>query len=473
MRALLARVARTIRQDCRTGAEDRVAVAVSGGADSVALVWLMAELAEAGRGPAMGGLIHVNHQLRGAESDADETFCRHLADELKLPIVVTGVDIAARARDAHVSIEVAAREARYEFFQVARASLDATVIATGHTIDDQAETVLLRILRGAGTRGLSGIRPRRDRIIRPLLGCRRGELRSFLEARGKPWREDASNEDVTIARNRIRHELLPVVSSIAPGGVRSLARLASLAQDDESALMQAAIEKRPAIVLSSESTGLELDAVALSLMPAALARRLIRVFAAELAPNRHLAARHLEAVRALAASDKPVGHLDLPGFAVSKLDRRLNLAPVTPQPPDAAQGEWPLRQLNVPGRVFVPEAGVIVEARADESRPQSGKTWKTARQTSAVIQAADVTLPLAVRNRRDGDRFRPLGAPGRRKLQDVFVDRKVPRSERDRVPVVVDANGRIVWVAGVAVAHDCRVTGPGSSVLILEQRTEE
>jgi tRNA(Ile)-lysidine synthase len=131
-------------------------------------------------------------------------------------------------------------------------------------------------------------------------------------------------------------------------------------------------------------------------------------------------------------------------------------------------GEWPLRQLNVPGSVFVPEAGVILAARADQSRVRN---WTAADETSAVIQAADVQLPLAVRNRRDGDRFRPLGAPGRRKLQDVFVDRKVPRSERDRVPVVVDANGRIVWVAGVAVAHDCRVTGPGNSVLILEQRT--
>jgi tRNA(Ile)-lysidine synthase len=129
---------------------------------------------------------------------------------------------------------------------------------------------------------------------------------------------------------------------------------------------------------------------------------------------------------------------------------------------------WPERRLEVPGVVVLPEAGVAIEARTG-----SGETdeWRRLGPSGAAIRAAAVRLPLVVRNRRDGDRFRPLGAPGRRKLQDVLVDRKVPRSERDRVPIVVDANGQIVWVAGVAVAHDCRVTVPGEGVLILEQRT--
>src|SRR5262245_55021255 len=165
MRALLARVGRTIRQDCRVEAGDRVAVAVSGGGDSVALAWLLAELSARDRGPAVAGLIHLNHQLRGAESDTDEAFCRQLVRRLHVPIETARVDVAAHARDARVSIEVAAREARYAFFETAAASLGATLVATGHTLDDQAETVMLRVIRGAGTRGLSGIRARRDRII--------------------------------------------------------------------------------------------------------------------------------------------------------------------------------------------------------------------------------------------------------------------------------------------------------------------
>ena len=344
MRALLARVGRTIRQDCRLDRDDRVAAAVSGGADSVALAWLLAELAARDRGPILAGLIHLNHQLRGADSDADEVFVRDLARRIDVPVVASGVDVGARARDARASIEVAAREARYEFFGEAAKSLGATLVATGHTMDDQAETVMLRLLRGAGTRGLSGIRPRRDRVIRPLIHCRRADLRTFLESRGETWREDVTNEDVSIARNRIRHELMPVLSNIAPGGVRALARLATFAQDDELALMEAATEFRPSLVLSDRTVGprqsvelldsewapesVELDASMLSLMPAALARRLIRACAAEVVPGVNLVSKHLEAVRTLAASDKLVGHLDLPGVVVAKRDGRLVLKPV-------------------------------------------------------------------------------------------------------------------------------------------------
>ena len=214
MRALIARVARTIRQDCRVGAGDRVVAAVSGGSDSVGLAWILAELAARDRGPALVGLVHLNHQLRGSESDADEALCRALADRLHVPIAVGQVDVGARAEDARVSIEVAAREARYEFFESVVPALGATFVATGHTMDDQAETVMLRLLRGAGTRGLSGIRARRNNVIRPLLHCRRSDVRQLLVARGETWREDSSNDDVAILRNRIRHELMPVLTGI-------------------------------------------------------------------------------------------------------------------------------------------------------------------------------------------------------------------------------------------------------------------
>jgi len=335
MRALLARVGRTIRQDCRVDADDRVVVAVSGGSDSVGLAWLLAELAARDRGPAVVGLLHVNHQLRGAESDADEAFCRALADRLASPIAVASFDVGARAREARVSIEVAARHARYEFFDAAMPSLGATLVATGHTMDDQAETVLLRLMRGAGTRGLSGIRARRDNVIRPLIHSRRADVRKLLTSRGETWREDGSNEDVAIPRNRVRHELMPVLTGIAPGGVRALARLALQAQDDEAALTHAATEFGPSLVLSNEAADgrvdrMEVDAVMLSLMPPALARRLIRAFAADVAPGRNLASQHLEAVRSLAASDKLVGHLDLPGMLVAKRNGRLVLTPAAP-----------------------------------------------------------------------------------------------------------------------------------------------
>jgi len=468
MRGLLARVARAIRHDCLVGPDDRLVLAVSGGSDSIALTWILHALAPDG-GPALAGIVHVNHGLRGAESNADEAFCRALATRLDLPIVVANVDVAGLARERRASIEVVAREARYAVFDQALSTLNGTLLATGHTMDDQAETVMLRLLRGAGTRGLSGIRVRRGRLVRPLLECRREDLRAYLKARGEAWREDDSNADRAISRNRLRHELMPVLETIAPAGVRALARLAALAKDDESVLMEAAIKNRSALVLSSGEAGrVDVDAGALSLLAPPLARRLIRALAAEVAPAAHLAASHLEAVCRLAATDKPVGHLDLPGLAVDREGDRLTLKLTrgTAGARETHETAWPLRALNVPGSVDLPEAGLRIDVRLDTQISGANGTG------DGAVQAGAVKLPLAVRNRRPGDRFRPLGAPGRRKLQDVFVDRKVPRMERDRVPVVVDADGRIVWVAGVTVAHDCRVTSPEDGVLILIQREQ-
>ena len=471
MRDLHARVARTMRRGCRIGPNDRLVVALSGGPDSVALTWILHALVP-DAGFTLAGLAHVNHQLRGAASDEDEAFCRALAARLDLPVAVTRVDVAARARTRRVSIEVAAREARYAAFDDARSRFGATIVVTGHTMDDQAETVLLRLLRGAGTRGLSGIRVRRGPFARPLLEVRRADVRAYLDARGEPWRDDRSNADVAIPRNRVRHELMPVVAAMAPGAVAALARLAALAEDDETYLEEAAIKNRPALVLLEEGGCVDVDASALSLLPPALSRRFIRRVAADVAPGVTWSARHLEAVSRLAATDKPGGHLDLPGVSVDRQADVLTFRPATARGSSApVEPKWPLRSLDVPGSVTVPEAGLTIVSRT--ASPVSSSEWDGLGAAGTALQASSVRLPLSVRNRRAGDRFRPLGAPGRRKLQDVFVDRKVPRSERDRVPVVVDADDRIVWVAGVSLAHDCRVTAPSDGVLILEKRTAE
>ena len=466
MRPLVNRVSRTIARWQLLGRDDRVAIAISGGSDSVALAWLLREIAPEFQ-VELAGLIHVNHRLRGAASDGDESFCRDLATRLSLPIEVHHRDVVALARARGVSLETAAREARYECFEKGAVALDATVVATGHTQDDQAETVLLRLLRGAGTRGLSGIRIRRGRFIRPLLETRREDLRRYLLGLGEAWCEDASNADTAIIRNRIRHELIPVLTEIAPGGVQSLGRLAALASDDEQFLENAANESASALVLSDRSV----DAAALGALPAALARRLVRRFAAEAAPGVNLSARHLEAVYRLAATDNPVGVLDLPGLTVSKRSGRLEFAAGR----RARYGElaaWPVRPLDVPGLVVMPEAGLAIEARAlrKEEASAVNPVSEASHGARVVIQGGPDASRLLVRNRRPGDRFQPLGAPGRRKLQDVLVDRKVPRSERDAVPIVTDVNGEIVWVAGVALAERCRIRTSGGDMLLLELR---
>jgi tRNA(Ile)-lysidine synthase len=501
MHAVTRRVARTIRRRGLFSAGDRIAVAVSGGSDSVALAWLMQELG-VGHNWTPAGIIHVNHQLRGEESEADDAFCRALADRLGWPIEIVRVDVAAVARDRGRSIEVAAREVRYSFFAEAADRMNAGVVATGHTLDDQAETVLMRLLGGAGTRGLSGIRPRRDRVARPLIDCRRADLRAYLTDRDEPFREDSSNLDRAVPRNRIRRDLVPAIEAVAPAGLSALARLADLAADDEAALEQAAIETVPIVVLNSvrsepsgalgsprvsepdgvqgppsvqnvrsgapsiqnAGAGVELSAPALSALPPALGRRVVRLVAAWVVPDARLSARHLEAVRLLAATERTIGHLDLPGLAVDRLRAVLTVEPPGAAPPARTAVEYPV---EVPGRVDVPEAGVTITASCADGRAAENMAAAGSR---VVLQGDAVAAPLIVRNRKAGDRFRPLGAPGRRKLQDVLVDRKVPRRERDRVPVVTDRNGHVVWIAGVAVAEAYRVTSPTAGVVVLEMR---
>jgi tRNA(Ile)-lysidine synthase len=461
MRDIARLVAGTVTRHALAGTDDRVAVAVSGGPDSVALVFLLREIA-ADAGFTLAGLIHVNHGLRGADADADEAFVRALADRLGLACEVARADVASLARATRRSIEDTARDARYAFFAEAADRLRATRVATGHTLDDQAETVLLRLLRGTGNRGLSGIRVRRGALIRPLLDCRRAELRRYLLARDEAFREDASNLDRSIPRNRIRRDLLPVVEDLAPGGVRALARAAEWAADDEAFLEGTAIERGRSHVLS-DGAGVQLKVEGLAGLPPALARRIVRLAVEAAAPGVTVAGRHLDAVRTLAGADKKDGRLDLPGVSIERRREVLELRPRHPRQRSPAAFEY---ALPVPGEVPVPVAGatIVTSRRADEPAAlmaaRSGDV--------AMVQAASLALPLAVRNRRPGDRFRPLGAPGRRKVQDVLVDKKVPRNERDCVPIVIDANGRIVWIAGVAIAHDCRVTAPDAGVVILE-----
>ncbi len=306
----------------------RVAAAVSGGADSVALAWWLHGLATRPE-PAFvfAGLIHVNHGLRGAESDADEQFCRDLAAQLKLPIDVRVAHVPSSGR----SPEAAARDLRYAAFELAADALVATVVCTAHTADDQAETVLLRLLRGAGLRGLSGIRAVNGRTVRPLLECRREDLRAALRAANRPWCEDASNTDVSIPRNRIRHELLPAIervsADIASGGVEALARFATYAADDEQFLEDAAIELLSRLVLPSAPGTVALARAGLMTAPLPLARRVVRLAAARVAPDRPWSTVHIEAVLRLARRAQGGGTLDLPGILVERVSNEVRFAP--------------------------------------------------------------------------------------------------------------------------------------------------
>ncbi|MEO7190378.1 MAG: tRNA lysidine(34) synthetase TilS [Vicinamibacterales bacterium] len=456
MTSLARRLRRAIRQRHLLDPSDRVAVAVSGGADSMALVRLLMEAAPISAW-SVAGIIHVHHGIRGDEADADERFVQVFADRFGLRCEVCHVDVPAARRLTRQSLEATARRLRYEAFAAAAGRLGATRVATGHTADDQAETVLLRLLRGGSMRGLSGVRATRGIYVRPLLGFRRRDLRAALTAWGQTYREDCTNTDLEVPRNRLRHHLMPVLEGDWPGGVAALARFADIARDDERDLSETAVViGRRAIV--SEATGVQLIVEPLAAASPAVARRVIRDAIEQAGGVSSLAS--IEAVRQL-ASGSAGSEARVRGLVARRTRAGIHLGPPAPVVHSGAF-EYELR---VPGSLEIGETGASMHSSllkgADIPISRLGPD-------RAAIQEGGVVVPLSVRSRRPGDRFRPLGAPGSRKLQDVLVDRRIPRDLRDRLPVVTDARGRIVWVAGVAIAHECRVTTPAAGMIILE-----
>lgn len=322
-------VLQLVRREQLLPAGVRVVAALSGGADSVALTLLLRELAERA-GFVLAGVAHLNHQLR-EEAEADEQFCRELAAALALPIDVERVDVAQAARRGRISLEDAGHRERYAFFRRALARMRGDRVATGHHRDDQAETALMRLVRGAGPDGLAGIRPRAGCVVRPLLHVSRAELRAWLEQRGQPFREDETNRDPAFTRNRVRHELIPFLEArFSPSIAGVLARTAEIVRADAEWMEAAVDEIAPAVLALGERTA-TVDAEALLRHPPALARRLAR------RALEHVAGRRPEfdtVERLLAVASAPGGEIreaDFPGCRVEWRATRLVIRPPLPR----------------------------------------------------------------------------------------------------------------------------------------------
>ena len=470
MNALIARVREFVRQHDLIVPGSRVIAAVSGGSDSIALVHLLHELADAGE-LRLAGVAHFNHQLRPSAGD-DERFAAGVAASLALPFLSDREDVAARAARERRSLEDAARTARHAFFERARVAAGADLVALGHTRDDQAETVLLRLTRGAGPRGLAGMHPKNGAIVRPLLGCRRADLRAWLDARQLAFVEDETNEDVAIPRNRIRAELMPLLATrFNPGIVDVLADQAELARD-ASAWMDARVADLHATSVrrSTLAGGVavrEIDVAILRTAPLALQRALLWRVMREVAGARPIAFGHVEAALRL-IDGRDESSIDVPGQRLERIGGTVVLTGRAA----GAQGRQTKDEapnlfrfpLSIPGEVILPAVGWAVSADAASSATVSNG------HDVALVRRDLCHGSLAVRNRRPGDRFRPVGLDGQKKLQDYFVDRKVARRLRDAVPLVVDETDRIVWVAGFAIDEAFRVTDPAQAVIILKLR---
>lgn len=436
---------------------DRLGLAVSGGADSVALLRAILEL-RSDLGVVLS-VVHLHHGIRGPEADADESFVAELAQSYDLPFHRDRADVPQFAKDHSLSLEAAARKLRYQFFQRLLTDKTLDTIATAHTRDDQAETVLLRFLRGAGTRGLAGIHPvlnlPNGKIIRPMLDVSRSEVVAYLEALHQPWREDLTNADTKHTRNRIRHELLPLLERDYNPNLRQLlTEVAQASRDEEvfwsyftSDIVHKAIQQHGQKTYLQVGSGLP-----------AINRRLIRRAAdrAGLALDFH----HVEQLLSL-VDRRTSGTVELPGgwlarMSTSKGFPALVMEPAQPSPPAY---DYPL---SIPSETPIPPLRTLVRVTKVRYTANLGRY-----NPASLLDVSLLRAPLRLRNWRHGDRYRPLHRGSEEKLKRLFQEKHVPADQRGYWPVITSGD-KLVWVKDFPVAAEFAAREGTSEVVLIE-----
>jgi len=441
------------------GAEG-IVLAVSGGADSIALLYAMHALVSDNVIEAKLICAHVNHQLRGVQSDGDQAFVIEHATKLDIPVVVEAVDVKGYAATQRLSMETAGRKLRLACVAKVARSHGCRWIATGHQKNDNAETIIQRLSRGTGFRGLAGIRPQRPwdgelRLASPLLDCTREEVAAYLQARNVTWREDRSNADCAHRRNFIRHRLLPTLQNQSSEFlIETLSSLATSAERLCRQNMRHAEEAATQSVTSTDEEAL-IDAAALVKLPRIVAVELIRQQLVKLnCGERNLARRHYESILRLAQSEHPRGKRTIPGGLLVVRDGDKI---VLQKPPDLSDRGRLNRavELSIPGVTHFDR--YRIEARTVDASELDGAKIKGDKSPFVEYLALDrVTPPVRVRYRRRGDRFQPLGMSAETKVGKFLTAAKVPLRQRGNVLVFQDRQ-HILWLCPVRLGQRAKV----------------
>ncbi|MGD2295191.1 MAG: tRNA lysidine(34) synthetase TilS [Candidatus Aminicenantes bacterium] len=441
---LLDKVKETVRRYSLFSPKERILIASSGGPDSTALLYLLGEIQE--EWSLTLALAHFNHKLRRSAED-DEFFVRQTADSLSLPVFVGHEDVRAFSAANRLNLEEAGRQLRYGFLKETAQREGYTKIAVGHTMNDQAETFFMRLIRGSGLPGLSGIFPVLDgQIVRPLIQTQRPEIEAYLKKIKAEYRVDESNFDRRFLRNRIRNELLPFFQKeFDPHIISRIGKVTSVLQEDEKVLRELADkEARKAIV--QQGGEIFLDCRSLSNLPVGIARRLVRAYIAAVKGDlRKISFEDIESVLGLEAGKETHLKGDLllrrEGNAIFRKKakkKRLSFE-------ISWTAERPLVIAELNKRIFGRQTSRAPEGLAFDDRKEANLDLET------------LHFPLTVRLRREGDRYQPLGSPGRKKLKEVMRAKNIPVGERDRMPVFLSA-GEIVWVYGLPVSEKFKIT---------------
>ena len=473
---------------------EKLVVAVSGGPDSVCLLHILAKLQKE---PKVSlHVAHLNHQLRGIESEADANYVSDLAHQLAIPATIEGRDVKSYQAKHRLSLEEAAREVRYNFLTEVAKSIGADGVAVGHTMDDHIETILLHLIRGTGTRGLKGLQPCSEwrsktasiTIIRPLLEISRRETEDYCQSHELKPRIDVSNISLSPLRNRVRHQLLPLLKSYNPGIAQAVLRTGRIASDDIN-FLDKEVARLWDKVAKGEGKTIILDKKRFDQLPPALKRYLFRAAAERLLGSaKDIEMRHIEQM--MSALNKPAGkRLSLPGgliFSIEYSKYLLTLDPNSLSPLPSLDTEF---QLRIPGKTLFPGwriEATIIDPSVVKGKPEGanapseiitplplikGKGTKgmglIKNDFTAYLDLDKVGDKLIVRSRRAGDRFQPLGLDQPKKVNEFMIDAKIPRAWRQRIPIVCSPE-HIVWVVGWRIDDRVKVSEKTKQILCLE-----
>ena len=437
-----------------------VLVGLSGGPDSVCLTLIMARLKER-LGLKAIHTMYIDHGLRPTETPAEIAFCRALSERLGMEFHTDAVDVVGHAKATGLGKQEAARALRYDAFRSVLIKIGGERLALGHNQDDQCETFFMRAIRGSGAKGLTGIPPVRNHVMRPLIETPRAEIEAFLNSEGEGFVTDSSNEQDVYLRNRIRSSLIPLVKELNPNILDTITRTTDILNEEERYFFVQVTKKLMTLITRKSDQAIEMFFIPFESMDLAIARRVLRRAIDETASLRRIGLEHIDDILRLVRTGKSGDSIDLPGGI--KAYKKYSTFVITSEE-HTKLGVYTLAEGS---SVKLAETGQSISARVidkkalEEMPPPSGLR-------ACVLDADRLDWPLTIRPRKDGDHFQPMGMGHGKKLQDFLTDLKVPRVERDSVPIVCSADGEIAWVAGYRADERFRPTESTTRYVMLE-----
>jgi len=465
------KVLQTIKKFDMLSFNDRVLIGISGGPDSVTLLNVLLSFKK--RYNLSFFIAHLDHMLRGKESDGDVNFVKNLAQELGLPCEVKSCNLTEIAQKEHLTLEEAARKYRYKFYSETAKKFKANKIALGHSADDQVETVLMRFLRGSGLEGLMGIPPVRGKIIRPLIECSREEIEEYCQEHKIGYRIDSSNKEVVYFRNKIRLELLPLLSKDYNKNIKDIMlRLrniisevsAYLNQETELLFKEVARRESPEMVI--------IDLMKFTSLSLALKRRIIRKSIEVVKGNLYsISFRHNNEILKLTEYQLGEKEIYLPdNLMVKKIYNKIMIYKkrVSKDQIEEVPNLWEY-DILIPGKTEIKSLDIEVEIKILDYADIKSSLYFTRKKSKGefleFIDYDKVKPPLKLRNRRSGDKFYPLKMKGLKKVKDFFIDNKIPKSHRDLIPLLVDSEGKIIWIVGMRLDNRAKLDADTKKVL--------